>query len=527
MKYENPAKRKYVNREPIINGMVRFANPTLASIIAMAGAETITIDNEHYPFTDEEIINICRAIHQHGAECTVRLGTKNLNAMYRVMDMGIDGLLLPNVETAEEAQMIVDAIKYPPEGRRGCCPITRAADYGVNLDVKEYYEKINTVTTVGIMIESKKGYENLDEILKVKGIDYMVIGPSDFSGSFGKPGQAATDPEIKAAMKDAYERMYAAGVSTGGLAYFPEQTLEALKTNKTYLNAGSDLQILTRSFKAHIEGARKAIKDAGLESDISDPVEKLRKGCPVLAPFIRIAEPGIAEIIAMSGADFMIVDDEHFPFTDKEIISVVRAGHGKGCKVLVRPHDKSKAAIGRILDMGADGIMAPQVLNAEEAEAIVKAVKYGPEGNRGLCPITAGADYGFGHSAQDYAIQANKKTVVGIMIETKSAVEDLDRILAVPGIDFITFGPSDLSNSYGVPGQYDSDLIKGVIRTIREKTRKAGIALNSIAYSDEAVVEELKEGATVLNIGSDVQYMIWGWTKLIADTKKVIEEFKG
>ena len=176
--------------------------------------------------------------------------------------------------------------------------------------------------------------------------------------------------------------------------------------------------------------------------------------------------------------------------------------------------------------MGADGIVAPQVLNAEEAEAIVKAVKYGPEGNRGLCPITAGADYGFGHSAQDYAIQANKKTVVGIMIETKSAVEDLDRILAIPGIDFITFGPSDLSNSYGVPGQYDSDLIKGVIRTIREKTRKAGIALNSIAYSDEAVAEELKDGATVLNIGSDVQYMIWGWTKLIADTKKVIEEFK-
>ena len=222
----------------------------------------------------------------------------------------------------------------------------------------------------------------------------------------------------------------------------------------------------------------------------------------------------------------MIIDDEHFPFTDKEIINVIRAAHGKGCKVIVRPHDKSKAAIGRILDMGADGIMAPQVLNAEEAEAIVKAVKYGPQGNRGLCPITAGADYGFGHSAQDYAEQANKKTVVGIMIETKSAVEDLDRILAIPGIDYIAFGPSDLSNSYGVPGQYESDLIKGVIKTIREKTKKAGIALNSLAYSDEAVADELKMGATVLNIGSDVQYMIWGWTKLVADLKKVIEDFK-
>ena len=68
MKYENPAKQKYVSREPIINGMVRFANPALAAIIAKAGAETITIDNEHYPFTDEEIINICRAIHANGSE---------------------------------------------------------------------------------------------------------------------------------------------------------------------------------------------------------------------------------------------------------------------------------------------------------------------------------------------------------------------------------------------------------------------------------------------------------------------------
>ena len=524
MNYVNPVKEKYKQHKPVINGMVRFSNPMLAELMARAGVETITIDNEHYPFTDEDITNICRAVHAHGKECTVRLGNKNLNAIYRVMDMGVDGVLLPNVETAEEAQMIVDAVKYPPMGKRGCCPITRGADYGIGIDVHEYYEKINEKTTVGIMIESKRGYENLDEIMKVKGIDYFTIGPSDFSGSFGKPGQAATDPEIKAAMADAYSRMLEAGYSIGGLAYTPEQCREAIKSGKTFLNIGSDLQMLTKSFAAHINGARAEIKKAGLESDLSNPVEKLKAGVPVLTPFIRIAEPGIGEIMAMSGTDFVIVDDEHFPFSDKELINVIRAIQGRGAKVIVRPHDKSKAAIGRILDMGADGIMAPQVLTAEEAEAIVKSVKYGPEGYRGLCPITAGADYGFGHNAQDYAVQANKKTIVGIMIETKSAVDDMDRILAVPGVDFIAYGPSDLSNSYGVPGQYESDLVKEVVKTIRTKTIKAGIALFSLSYSDETVAADLKDGATALNIGSDLQYMIWGWTKLVADIKKVIEE---
>ena len=524
MEYKNSAKDKYQQHKPIMTAMMRFANPMLAEIMVRAGAESVCIDNEHYPFTDEDIVNICRTVRSLGAECVVRLGDKRLEAIYRVMDMGVNGVLLPNVETAEEAQMIVDAVKYPPVGRRGCCPITRGADYGVGIDTLEYYSKINDTTTVGIMIESKKGYENLDEIMKVKGIDYFTIGPSDFSGSFGKPGQAGTDPEIKAAMADAYARMLKAGYSIGGLAYNPDQTRQAIRTGKTFLNVGSDLQMITRQFAEHISGAREEIKKAGLSGTHSDPIEKLRNNEPVIAPFIRIAEPAIAEVIAMNGADFVILDDEHFPFSDKEIINIIRAVHGRGGKIIVRPHDKSKSAIGRILDMGADGIMAPQISSAAEAEAVVKAAKYGPEGYRGLCPIAAGADFGYGHSAEEYAKKANERIVVGIMVETKSAVDDLDAILAVPGIDYIAVGPSDLSASYGLPGQYDNPEIKKIIESVYAKVIAAGIPLFGMPYSNEEVKPVLDKGMRVLCVGSDVQYMVWGWNELIAGTKKVIEE---
>ena len=524
MQFRNPAKEKYQKHEPIMTAMMRFSSPALAEIMVRAGAESVCIDNEHYPFTDEEIVNICRVVRGLGAECVMRLGEKSLNAIYRAMDMGLDGVLLPNVETAEEAQMIVDAVKYPPVGRRGCCPITRGADYGVGVSPHEYYEKINEVTTVGIMIESKKGYENLDEIMAVKGIDYFTIGPSDFSGSFGKPGQAATDPEIKAAMADAQARMMNAGYTVGSIAYTPEQTKAAVSSGKTFLNVGSDLQMLTKSFREHIDGARSAIEASGIEVTGMTPIERLRRNEPVLMPFLRIAEPAIAEIMVMSGTDFLIIDDEHFPFSDKDIFNCIAAAHAHDGKVIVRPHDKSKSSIGRILDMGADGIMAPQVKDHEEAERIIKSVKYGPIGYRGLCPITAGADYGFGHSADEYAKAANERTIVGIMIETRSAVEDIDAILALPGIDYISVGPSDISASYGKPGQYDDPEIKAVLESVYDKVIAAGIPLMGMPYSDEQVIPVLERGMRVLNIGSDVQYMIWGWKKLIEDTKKAIEE---
>lgn len=170
MKFNGRVRRLLETDRPVLSAMTRFQNPVYAEVMARSGLDCIIVDNEHYPFTDNDCVNIVRAVHSAGADCALRMSGIDFNAIYRALDMGFDGIYIPNVETAEEAQLIVDACKYPPEGHRGCCPITRGADYGVNLNVSEYYQNINDQIFVVIMIESKKGFMNLDEILKVKGL---------------------------------------------------------------------------------------------------------------------------------------------------------------------------------------------------------------------------------------------------------------------------------------------------------------------------------------------------------------------
>ena len=176
--------------------------------------------------------------------------------------------------------------------------------------------------------------------------------------------------------------------------------------------------------------------------------------------------------------------------------------------------------------MGADGIVAPQVQSAEEVEQIVRAAKYAPRGDRGLCPITTGADYGFGYSASEIAEKTNKETIVGVMVENRSAVEDLDRILKVDGLDFISIGPSDMSASYGYPGQPDHPVVKAAIQQAWDKILASKIALQGQAYNDDAAEKMLKDGKNLLNLGSDLQYMIWGFSEYIPSVKEVIDNWK-
>ncbi|MGN0906694.1 MAG: aldolase/citrate lyase family protein [Bullifex sp.] len=487
-------RRALKERKPLVSAMVRFQSPVYASVLAKAGADAITIDDEHYPFTSEDIRNIVTAVHAEKASCIVRTGKKRPDAIYRILDMGADGILIPNVETAEEAGMVVDAVRYPPLGKRGCCPITRGAAFGIGQDPVSYYERKNEETVVGLMIESKKGYENLDEIMAVPGIDFFAIGPSDFSGSFGKPGQAATDPEIRAAMSDAYRRMILKGYSVSGLSYTPEAAEANLAFGKNILNIGSDLQILSREWKSHVEGAKAELLKLGYEYSSHDFASRVRSRKPCLLPYLRIADPAGAELAVLSGADVLVLDDEHFPFTDDDIVAITDAIHFRGGKALVRVHDKSRSFIRKMINLGADGIMAPQVMDYEEALYITESVE----------------------------VKDGERPITGIMVETKSAAEDIDRILTIPEVDYISVGPSDISASYGKPGRYDDPEIKAVMNMLWDKISASHVALAGQCYSDEKIAPAIADGKTMLNIGSDLQFLIWGSCSLIEKVRKVI-----
>ena len=524
MNYSNPSREKTRNRKPVITAMTRMANPMLAEIIAKCGAESITIDNEHFPFTDKDIVDIVRAIHGAGAEAMIRVNQKDTGTIYRTLDMGVDGILAPNIAGRDEAEQVIKACKYPPVGNRGCCPITRGADFGIGIDVHEYYQRINDKIQVSMMVEDHQVLDELDDILKLEGIDHFAIGPSDFSGSYGRPGRAS-DPDIAKAITDAYEKIMAKGFAASGLAYTPEAAAGMLSENRTVFNIGSDLQMLTKSYTDYTRMADEAAATCGLKRNGKSLKHKLQDKDIAVVPFVRIAEPAIAEIAILSGVDGIIIDTEHFAFSDSELINTIRATHCRGGKAIVRVYDKSRAAIGRILDMGADGIMAPQVKSYEEALDIIRSVKYPAAGHRGFCPITRGADFGLEGTPSEIAANANQETIVGIMIETKEAYEDLDRILTLSDqIDFITIGPSDLSASFGKPGEYGDPEVKAAIANITERVRNSRSSLMTVTTTSDAMRTAIESGATMLCTGSDLQYMIWGFSSLISAMKKLIAE---
>ncbi|MBR0521317.1 MAG: hypothetical protein IJJ95_08300, partial [Spirochaetales bacterium] len=166
--------------------------------------------------------------------------------------------------------------------------------------------------------------------------------------------------------------------------------------------------------------------------------------------------------------------------------------------------------------MGADGVVAPIIDSYEEALAVVRACLYGPEGERGLCPITAGADYGFGHDPRAYAEEANKRIIIAVMIESQSGVKDLSRILEIPQIDYISIGPADISASYGYAGQVDSPVVKKIIKDIQDQIKAKGKAVCAHGYTTEDVRKSLSENLTILNTGSELQYLMWGVNDILS-----------
>lgn len=247
---------------------------------------------------------------------------------------------------------------------------------------------------------------------------------------------------------------------------------------------------------------------------------RIREGEVIIHAMLRLAEPSIAEIIALSGVDYLTIDNEHFAFSDESIQNIIRAAGVHGVPCMVRPSGLNPEYIAKIMDMGAIGILAPQVDSYEEAVQVVKAVKYAPEGKRGFCPISNGASYGIGIDPVQYAKDRNRETIVGLMIESKEGIEDLDRILAIDEVDLIAVGPSDVSNSYGYPGQIDHPVVQEAISRARRKVLAFGKSLCGLAGTPEKAAREYQEGSRGLLVGSDVQILAGGFQQIVAEARR-------
>jgi 4-hydroxy-2-oxoheptanedioate aldolase len=193
------------------------------------------------------------------------------------------------------------------------------------------------------------------------------------------------------------------------------------------------------------------------------------------------------EVLARTGVDFVVVDLQHGAVTEVDLPGVAAAITAAGSVPLVRTRSPMFADVGRPLDLGACGVIVPNVRDADHAREVVAASRYAPAGGRSIGRLSGGAD----------------QPLVVVMVETATALDDLDAILAVPGLDGVYVGPGDLSLSLNLDGADRSVQLRGVLSSIIARARTAGVPVGVHAYNGEDAAQYAAEGATIVTVAVD------------------------
>lgn len=234
--------------------------------------------------------------------------------------------------------------------------------------------------------------------------------------------------------------------------------------------------------------------------------ERLKNGEVLTWGTLRICEPALAEMMAIAGIDILVIDYAHYPFDEEKLCNIIRAADIYHTACIVRVDSPEPGMIGKVLECGAEGIQLALLSTAKQARALVDAVKFGPIGKRGLCPVTRAAGCGLaGLDYEEFARLSNEQTIIVGQVETKEGIENLDEILAIPEIDIFCGGKSDLSASYGFPGQNDHPLVVGATEDMKNKVKAAGKYLVTKANTCEEIEALRKEGAAIIGFSSDQQ----------------------
>ena len=223
----------------------------------------------------------------------------------------------------------------------------------------------------------------------------------------------------------------------------------------------------------------------------------------LLATMITLPSAATAELLSEIGFDWFFVDGEHGPLETSDIISILQAV-GDRVPCLVRVPALGEVAIKRVLDLGATGIIVPQVNTAEKAADAVRFARYAPQGERGVGLARA---HGYGFRFQDYIDAANEETVVVVQAEHAKAVENIEEIVKVPGIDAVLLGPYDLSASMGKMGQIDDAEVMAAIDRVTSVCQAAGMPLGYFGVTADAVKPYMDTGYSLIIAGVDTLFL--------------------
>jgi 2-keto-3-deoxy-L-rhamnonate aldolase RhmA len=248
--------RQALSRGELLTGSwIQINHPTSAEILSQSGFDWIGVDLEHSDIDIVSFAEILRGSHPQTA-VLARVSQNDNLEIRRALDVGANGVLVPLVSSAEEAEKAVASAKYPPLGMRGYC-YSRMNNWGSLF--QEYSEHANDSIVVIVMIETEKGVENIDEITRVEGVDGVFIGPYDLSGSYGIPGKIS-DPIVDSACEKVVESCKKSRKPVGLHVVLPTQEAieKAVRTGYSFIAVGADVVFLCEASKAALRIAENA-----------------------------------------------------------------------------------------------------------------------------------------------------------------------------------------------------------------------------------------------------------------------------
>ena len=255
---------------------------------------------------------------------------------------------------------------------------------------------------------------------------------------------------------------------------------------------------------------------------------ELRAGQPKFGLFLNSHSPTVAEQLAHSGYDWLLVDSQHGPMDHEKLSAMLCAIASGGAKSLVRVSSYSdRAGIQQALDLGADGLLVPYINTAQEAREAVSCARYPTAGTRSVyfpqrSTNTAGL--------LGYVGNANKNIIVALQVETASCIEHIAEIAAVPGVDILFLGQNDLCMSMGLyekyefPHMYTSPELQGATDKLVEAARKNGVILGLFLFGTSRVGEFLEKGFTFISIGNDLHHVLTQSTAYVKDLETIAGE---
>lgn len=218
--------------------------------------------------------------------------------------------------------------------------------------------------------------------------------------------------------------------------------------------------------------------------------------------WLGLASGIVAELAGGAGFDWCLIDGEHGPNTVTEMVPQLQALAHTGTEAVVRIPVAETWMIKQVLDIGAQTVVVPMVDDAERAAEMAAAMRYPPDGNRGMGAMLARAS-GYNANA-DYIHQANDQMFLFVQAESAAAVANIDAIATTPGVDGVFIGPADLSADMGYPGQADHPEVVATIDHMIARIRAAGKVVGTITTDEAALSAYAKAGVTFLGVGADV-----------------------